>query len=148
MQEGKGFLIDVELRWISPVVGHGIFALEYVHEGTEVWIPNLVEKIHFSDVGKRLETFSKDKAHEYLRQGFVVASDLDYLCVNVDDLGRFTNHSSNPNMGYADGSPKSIALRDIEPNEELTCDYGGLGSPQWYKALCAQYGVTPTDEVN
>jgi len=147
MEDSKGFLIPVELRFVSPEIGHGVFALDFVKKGTEMWTPQLVEKIHFSDVGDRLATLSKEKAHEYLRQGFILATELDYLCVNVDDLGRFTNHSSNPNMGYADGSPKSIALRDILPNEELTCDYHGLGSPPWYKELCALYGVKPTDEV-
>ena len=86
----------------------------------------------------------------YLRQGFVLASDLNNLCVNTNDLGRYTNHSSNPNSGFAEftsSTDASVALKDISVGEEITCDYSGLGSPQWYKDLCAQYGVLSTDAV-
>eukprot|EP01034_Spumella_vulgaris_P023184 gene23184-29379_t len=54
-------------------------------------------------------------------------------------------------MGYADFTPdeaeRSIALKDISIGDELTCDYNGLGSPQWYKQLCVEYNVLATDEL-
>jgi hypothetical protein len=54
-------------------------------------------------------------------------------------------------MGYADFTPgqaeKSFALKDIAVGDELTCNYSGLGSPQWYKDLCVQYNVLATDDV-
>jgi SET domain-containing protein len=137
----------VEVQYISDTVGHGVFSLDSVKKGTEMWIPNLVEKIPVTEVACRLETMIAEEAQVFLRQGFVLATELDFLCVNVNDLGRFTSHSSKPNMGYAEGGVTSIALRDIEAGEELTCDYSGLGSPPWYKELCARYEVTPTDEV-
>jgi len=146
-----GFLIPVELLHIDDKIGHGVFSLEAVSKDTELWLPNLVEKIAADKLKDILQGLSPEKANEYLRQGFILASDLDHFCVNVDDLGRFTNHSSDPNMGYAQftsgQTETSIALRDILAGEELTCDYSGLGSPQWYKDLCALYNVLPTDEV-
>jgi SET domain-containing protein len=148
MDERRGFLVPVEVRFVSDIVGHGVFSLESVKGGTELWIPNLVEKVPSSEVVIRLAAMNNnDEANIFLRQGFVLAAEPGYLCTNVSDMGRFTSHSSNPNMGYADGSNISIALRDIGAGEELTCDYAGLGSPPWYKELCLRYGVTPTDEV-
>lgn len=147
MDQRRGFLVPVEVRFVSDTVGHGVFSLESVKKGTEMWIPNLVEKIPSDEVATRLEPMSKEEANIFLRQGFVLATDLDSLCVNVTDMGRFTSHSSNPNMGCASGSDISVALRDIQAGEELTCDYRGLGSPPWYKELCLEYDVTPTDEV-
>ena len=29
----------------------------------------------------------------------------------------------------------------------MTCDYAGLGSPEWYIDLCKEYNVIPTNEV-
>lgn len=146
----RGYLISVELRYINEFIGHGVFALEDAPSGTALWSPVLVEKLTPIELTEKLEKLNKESAHEYLRQGFVLSSDLDHFCVNVHDLGRFTNHSSNPNVGYADfasNADTSVALRDIKAGDELTCDYSGLGSPQWYKDLCKQYNVLSTDEV-
>lgn len=81
----------------------------------------------------------------FLRQAFVTCEDLDQLCINPTDLGRFMNHSSSPNCGA--GISGGSALREIAAGEELTCDYSGLGCPQWYQQLCDQYGVLSTGAV-
>ena len=49
----------------------------------------------------------------------LVAQELIY-----DD--RYTNHSDNPNTGM-EGCDDMIALRDIHPGEEITCDYRHVG---------------------
>ena len=151
MEANRGFLVPVELRFIDENIGHGVFCLNAIGKGQNVWIPNMVKKIHFDELSSKLECMTAANANEFLRQGFVLANDLDHLCVNVDDLGRYTNHSAKPNVGYADFSSSqseiSIALRDITAGEELTCDYSGLGSPLWYKILCSKYNVLSTDVV-
>lgn len=144
------FVVPVTLKFINKEIGHGVFAVERIQQGTACWKPVLVKKYSPDEVKITLSEMTPERAHEYLRQAFVLPGDLDHLCVNVDDLGRFVNHSSNPNSGYADFSTDedaSVALRDIEAGEEITVDYGGLGSPDWYKQLCNEYGVLPTDEV-
>ena len=65
----------------------------------------------------------------------------DFFHSNPTDSGRLTNHSSNPNTG-PDG-----ALRDILPAEELTMDYSFHGNPEWYKNICAKYGVLTEAQV-
>eukprot|EP00697_Spironema_sp_BW2_P011592 gnl/Spiro4/27337_TR13611_c0_g1_i1.p1 gnl/Spiro4/27337_TR13611_c0_g1~~gnl/Spiro4/27337_TR13611_c0_g1_i1.p1 ORF type:complete len:177 (-),score=45.82 gnl/Spiro4/27337_TR13611_c0_g1_i1:86-595(-) len=157
-----GYLVPHEVRFVNGSIGHGVFATEFIPKGTPLWVPTKVVKFTHEQVAETLRGLSASAAHEYLRQAFVLASDLEHLCVNVDDTGRFTNHSSTPNCGFADFESDvvgavvdgvgvdvrvSVALRDIAVGEEITVDYAGLGSPQWYKDLCALYGVLPTDEV-
>ena len=75
-------------------------------------------------------------------------SDSGALCINPNDNGRFTNHSATPNVGACvDHSVDSYALRDIAEGEELTCDYAGFVTPEWYQELCNKLGVLTTDQV-
>ena len=148
--QSDGFLIKVELRFIDEKIGHGVFAKEFVKEGTPIWSPVAVDKLTQNELVQRLNELDRSKANEFLRQGFVLSTDLEHFCININDLGRYQNHSKNPNCGYADSlsiNNTSKALRDILAGEEITCDYSGLGSPDWYKELCLLYGVIPTDEV-
>ena len=85
---------------------------------------------------------------ELLRQSFVALSDPGALCINPFDSGRFTNHSSAPNVGACvNHSSASYALRNIAAGEELTCDYAAFVTPAWYQELCSKYGVLTTEEV-
>ena len=143
----------MELRFINEKIGFGVFAKEYVKEGTPIWSPISVVKLTQNELVQRLNELDRSKANEFLRQGFVLSTDLEHFCININDLGRYQNHSKNPNCGYADSDSlsndinTSIALRDILAGDEVTCDYSGLGSPDWYKELCLLYDVIPTDEV-
>lgn len=76
-----------------------------------------------------------EEARTYLRQAFVLPDDLDHLCVNPQDAGRFVNHSANPNLGF------NTTLRQIEVGEELVMDYRFHGDPEWYQKICAEYRV-------
>ena len=142
-----GFLIAVEIRFVDEGIGCGVFSVGFVEKGTLLWIPSMVKKYSPKETSDILQSMSKNGTQEWLRQAFVLANEPDFLCVNVDDDGRYVNHSSNPNSGFASALLPCVALRDILAGEEITCDYAGLGSPQWYKTLCDEYGVLPTDEV-
>ncbi|KXZ45071.1 hypothetical protein GPECTOR_59g680 [Gonium pectorale] len=115
-----GFLVPVEVRPCidDPAKGHGVFSLAPVTADTIVWRPGLA---------------------------FVTAEDPGSLCVNPTDLGRFVNHSGSPNLGA--GLSGGTATRAIAAGEELTCDYRALACPDWYQALCQQYGVLSTGDV-
>ena len=157
--------------------GHkGVFAAEDIPRGTRlrVWTHRVVS-IHRDDPQNHIdENFRDDRAkiRVSLRQGFVLppssssssetmtppasaaggvasgptagaAAAVDDECFrsNPSDSGRLTNHSPDPNMG-PDG-----ALRDIRAGEELTMDYSFHGNPEWYRAVCARYGVMTEAEV-
>ena len=142
-----GFKVLVEVRIIDDIKGKGVYLLENVTKGTLLWTDDLVTQIHKDDLVVMLSKMEKNEARVFLRQAFVLADKLDYLNVNPEDDGRYVNHSSEPNCGYASKAKPSVALRDIEKGEEITCNYSGLGSPEWYKDLCKHYGCLSTEQV-
>jgi hypothetical protein len=48
----------------------------------------------------------------------------------LDEPGRFVNHSCSPNAGVKEDT-RLIALRDIEPGEEIRFDYSTTVSDGW-----------------
>ena len=62
-----------------------------------------------------------DKEYDYMIQ---VDADLFFAAMNDNDLEDedFINHSCEPNCGIR-GSLQVVAMRDIEPGEEITFDY-------------------------
>jgi SET domain-containing protein len=65
----------------------------------------------------------KDEVYEGLRA--LQIGPETYLAEDFSNprLDDFINHSCDPNVGFADGSLKMYALRDIRPGEELFWDY-------------------------
>ena len=57
---------------------------------------------------------------------------------------RFTNHSCQPNarIGVEAGAIEFFALRDIEPGEELTVDYGATHHEGRLACRCGQPGCS------
>ncbi len=117
--DAGGFLIPVEVKPCldDPAKGHGVFAPQAVTAGTAIWRPGLVRKLAPQQVTEQLAQLPSDEAHVFVRQAFVTSEDPDHLCVNPTDLGRFMNHSSDPNClaGYSGGT----ALRDIAAGAAL-----------------------------
>jgi SET domain-containing protein len=81
--------------------------------------------------GKGLFAARKIKANTVLGRlhGMPTFDDGDYVLWITDELGleltndfKYINHDSNPNAAYSDIDV--MALRDIEPGEELLHDYG------------------------
>jgi hypothetical protein len=144
---GGGFLVPVAVRPCTeqPSKGQGVFVLQACASGTRLWEPSLVTRRPAVEAAAFLASLPRDEASTLLRQSFVTAEDVHSLCSNPDDLGRFMNHSARPNC--AAGLSGGVALRDISSGEELTCDYAGLASPDWYEQLCAQYDCLPTRAV-
>lgn len=127
-----GFLIPVDVKPCpdDPAKGHGVFALEAVAAGTAMWRPGLVRKLSRQQVAEQLAQLPADEAHVFLRQAFVTSEDPETLCVNPTDLGRFMNHSNDPNClaGYSGGT----ALRDIAAGAAL----GSMGTlPRTWRSM-------------
>mmetsp|Transcript_15587 Transcript_15587/g.22907 ORF Transcript_15587/g.22907 Transcript_15587/m.22907 type:complete len:160 (-) Transcript_15587:61-540(-) len=146
-QQSDGFIVPIEIRQVEGK-GLGVFAASDIAKDTLVWRPHLVQMIPKDVIAETLRQKPYDEAHVLLRQSFVAPSNLDHLCVNQNDNGRFTNHSKSPNIrACEDASEGSFALRNISSGEEITCDYGTLASPEWYMILCNEFNVVPTNEV-
>eukprot|EP00438_Fugacium_kawagutii_P018429 Skav219975 [mRNA] locus=scaffold1312:96477:100119:- [translate_table: standard] len=142
--ETAAFLVPVMVQ-DAPQYGEGhkgVFAAVPIPHGTAVWqMTDLVQKVHHKELPEILTSMPKAAAAVYLRQSCVMPDDLEHLFVNPRDAGRFTNHSSQPNIDFEG------AIKDIAPGEEIVMDYNQHGDPEWYRELCMKYGVLTERQV-
>ena len=105
----------------SPVHGIGLFAAEYIQAGSPVWkfnryIDKIFKREVFLDICNRLDSCS---LHHLLNSSYARGGRYFYLTDNA----RFINHSEkSDNICFADDYME-IALRDIQPHEELLENY-------------------------
>lgn len=106
----------------SEIHGIGLFAAEFIREGTVVWESHPAFDIRLTaeqisglpgPCREQIQKYSYREKH----------SGLYVLC---GDDARFFNHSARPNcidVYRGEGGDLTLAARDIEEGEELTCDY-------------------------
>lgn len=110
---------DTELRFKNPSVGYGVFATRTIPKGTVVWtLCELDRRISPAEHS----TFAKPYLEIIDRYAYIDAVGDFILCW---DHGRYINHSCAPAM-LCLGEEVEIAVRDLAPGDELTCEYGTL----------------------
>ncbi len=108
-----------ELKFISPEIGHGVIAKEFIPAGTITWVHDKLDREFTPAEVEHLEPLYQNIIDIYSyrnNKGNLV------LCW---DNGRFINHSFKSNC-LSTAYDFEIAIRDIQPGEELTDDYGYL----------------------
>jgi len=108
-----------ELRFINPDVGYGVFAVEPIPCGTVVWVLCRLDMVFSPGEVAALPECYLPIMDKY---AYTDADGNQILCW---DNGRYLNHSCDPAM-LGVGRGFEIAVRDIAPGEEITCEYGGL----------------------
>lgn len=118
-----------ELRFVSREIGWGVFATRFIPKGTITWVFDALDQIFVE----------KDVLHlpTSLQQQLAIYSYLNgrgerILCW---DHARFVNHSCRP-TSLAPGFDLEIAIRDIQPGEEITDDYGTLNLESEFECAC------------
>ncbi|MDX1674239.1 MAG: SET domain-containing protein [Longimicrobiales bacterium] len=111
------------VRKQSEIHGLGLFADQFIPAGTPTWrfTPGVDTAIH----PELLDRIPGPARGQFLTYAYLdIRTGLYVLCA---DDARFMNHSDDPPVrGDYDEEPvfgTDIAVRDIEPGEELTCDY-------------------------
>lgn len=100
----------------SEINGIGLFADQFIEKGTIIFQEDeytiTVQQNEFENLPEIQKQFFE---HYGYKQSGV------YKCSIDDD--RFMNHSNCPNTDDGFYPDKTIAARDIERGEEITCDY-------------------------
>jgi hypothetical protein len=119
-----------------------VFATKFIPKGSITWVRDDLDQTFSAEQIQRMEPLFRQTIDKY---SFVDARGHHVLCW---DHSRFFNHSCNANCLSA-GYDFEIAIRDIQPGEELTDDYGTLNIRESFRcacnsALCREY-VYPDD---
>lgn len=121
---------DTELRLISPEIGFGVVATRLIPRGTVTWA--------LDDLDQRLPPGRASLLEgEYAR----ILERYSYLdtsgCTVLNwDHSRFVNHSCEPSCVGGPWDEFEVAVRDIQPGEQLTDDYLQLAPFEPFDCLC------------
>lgn len=115
-----GAIPNIEVR-DSLISGRELFATALITKGSTVlsWNP------------KVLAREEADKLSNYERKHYLVPEGEMTLWMQPPE--RYVNHSCEPNTHVVGRS--DVALRDIQPSEEITSDYMGEGTES-FKCHC------------
>ena len=128
----------MDFNWLSPKAqarpagekGWGSYAVEPISAGETVAafggsvVPLAV-----------LQTFNDDRQSRSIQ----VDTDLYLVSGETPDAGDMLNHSCEPNCGIS-GQILLVAMRDIEPGEELSFDYAMCDASDYdeFRCLCGE----------
>lgn len=106
----------------SPIHGYGCFAAEFIPKDAMVWAfdPRIDVRIRYDDVLSLPEP-----ARAFLEMyGYADMYDAEKVVILCGDHAKHMNHSDEPNVLCIQGDMvRNVAARDIQPGEELTCNY-------------------------
>lgn len=114
-------LVKTKLH-LSRIHGIGLFADEFIAEGTIIWKFNNLIDLRFEE--EKIEQLAEG-AREQIRK-YVYREKHSGLYVLCGDDARFFNHSEDPNcldIFHNEEQDLTVALRNINADEELTCNY-------------------------
>ncbi len=119
---------NTELKFISEQVGYGVVATEFIPAGTITWVLDKLDRefspLEFQNMTPIYQNILETYSFRNNNGNFV-------LCW---DNGRFVNHSFNSNC-LTTAYDFEIAIRDIQPGEELTDDYGYLNISEPFRGI-------------
>ncbi len=128
----------MDYNWLSPKAqarpagekGWGSYAVEPIMAGETV--AAFGGAVVSLDV---LHTFSDDRQSRSIQ----VDTDLYLVSGETPDAGDMLNHSCEPNCGLL-GQLLVVAMRDIEPGEELSFDYAMCDASDYdeFRCLCGE----------
>lgn len=124
---------DTELRFVNPMVGHGIFATKFIPKGTITYVDDPLE-IHIPPdsplfehpvLGKILKVYAILESNGYYELSW--------------DHAKHMNHCCHPNT-QTTGWGFDIAIRDIQPGEQIRDDYGMFNVDYDMDLVCENTG--------
>jgi hypothetical protein len=120
---------STQIRFIDNRIGYGVFAIGPIPCGTVVWTPDAFDQLF---TPSQAESLPKPQRALLEKFGFVRR---DGSLMLYWDARRFMNHSCEPNTlitkyGF------EIAVQDIRPGDQITCDYSALHLNRPFSCRC------------
>ncbi|MHA6279231.1 SET domain-containing protein [Salinimicrobium sp. CAU 1759] len=118
---------DTEVHFISEEIGYGVVAKKFIPRGTITWVQDPLDRVLTVAEVEKMHPSVQEQVEKYSfrnNKGELV------LCW---DLAKYVNHSFNANC-LSSAYDFEVAVRDIQPGEQLTDDYGYLNISEPFKA--------------
>lgn len=135
---------DTEVQFISEEIGYGVVATKFIPKGTITWVQDELDQIYTPGQVEKMKDISRQMVDKYTfrnnKGNFV-------MCW---DISKYVNHSFKSNC-LSTAYDFEIAIRDIQPGEELTDDYGYLNVTEAFVAKdegTSRTTVYPDDLLN
>ena len=116
-----------ELQYINNEIGYGVVAKEFIPKGSITWVLDKLDR-EFSP----LDILEMDDIYKDILDTYSFRNNKGNFVLCWDN-GRYVNHSFNSNC-LTTAYDFEIAIRDIEPGEQLTDDYGYLNISRPFRA--------------
>lgn len=119
---------DTEVQFINEVVGYGVVAKKFIPKGTITWVQDALDRVILAEEVENMHPKVQEQVDKYCfrnNKGHLV------LCW---DQAKYVNHSFNANC-LSSAHDFELAVRDIQPGEQLTDDYGYLNISEPFKAI-------------
>lgn len=117
-----------ELRFINKDVGYGVVATELIPKGTITWVLDKLDR-EFTP----LDFQTMDPLYQDILDTYTFRNNKGNLILCWDH-GRYVNHSFNSNC-LTTAYDFEVAIRDIQPGEQLTDDYGYLNIMKPFRGI-------------
>ena len=119
---------NTKLGYINDEIGYGVIATSLIKKGTITWVQDDLDREFTPKQFEELGSIYKDILEKF---SFRNNKGNFILCW---DHARYVNHSFKSNC-LTTAYDYEIAIRDIEPGEQLTDDYGYLNISEPFKAF-------------
>jgi hypothetical protein len=119
----------LELRYIGPTIGYGLFATKAIAAGTVTWVQDPLDGVFAKDFPNTLEP---EVRKQFDRYAYRNQDGAHVLCW---DKAKYINHNCNPNT-LSSGFHVDITLQDIKQDQELTTDYAQLNLEESFACDC------------
>lgn len=128
---------DTEFRRVDDVVGFGVFATRFIPRGTITWARCALDRA-LTEV--EISALPPAYAPHVDKYAYLDRRGHSILCW---DLARFMNHSCAATC-LSPGFDVDVAVTDLQPGDELTCDYGMLNLVADFHCACRKDGCRGT----
>jgi hypothetical protein len=120
-----------EIKYINDMVGYGVFAKELIPAGTITYVKDSLEIV-----------ISQDSFDKYEPEMQAVIEKYSYMDQNGErivswDFAKYVNHCCNCNT-MSTGYGFEMAIRDIQPGEQITDEYGIFNLDEDFPLVCAE----------